>query len=70
VAAVTPPAPAGAPLDGLAVSLNVREAAPARVEAAGGDGLAITFDCAHAAGSGFVPRAFAPIPGTYREESD
>ncbi len=57
-------------LEGLAVSLNVREAAPARVEAAGGGGLAVTFDCAHAAGGGFVPRAFTPIPGTYREDSD
>jgi hypothetical protein len=57
-------------LEGLAVSMNVRESAPARVEAAGGGGLAITFDCAHATGAGFVPRAFTPIPGTYREESD
>jgi hypothetical protein len=57
-------------LEGLAVSMNVRQAAPARVEAAGGGGLAITFDCTHAAGSGFVPRVFTPIPGTYREEDD
>ena len=57
-------------LEGLAVSLNVREATPARVEATGGGGLAVTFDCAAAAGGGFVPRAFTPIPGTYREDSD
>ncbi len=57
-------------LEGLAVSMNVREAAAARVEAAGGGELAIAFDCAHAAGGGFVPRAFTPIPGTYREDSD
>jgi len=57
-------------LEGLVVSMNVREAAPARVEATGGGELAINFDCAHAAGVGFVPRAFTPIPGTYREDSD
>jgi hypothetical protein len=57
-------------IDGLAVSLNVREATPARVEASGGGGLAVTFDCERAAGGGFVPRAFTPILGTYREDSD
>jgi hypothetical protein len=57
-------------IDGLAVSLNVRETTPARVDASAGGGLAVTFDCEHAAGSGFVPRAFIPILGTYREDSD
>jgi hypothetical protein len=59
----------GGRLDGLAVSLNSREAEPSRVEAIGG-GLTITFDCPLAAGGALVPGAFTPILGTYREDSD
>jgi hypothetical protein len=53
-------------LEGLAVSLNVRAAAPAHLEATGPGALAVTFDCA--AVSDGVPRGFIPIAGTYREE--
>ncbi len=57
-------------LDGLAVALNTRNAATTRIEAAGGGSLAVTFDCTHASAAGSVPRAFTPIPGTYREDAD
>lgn len=55
-------------IEGLAVSLNVREAS--RLEAVGGGALAVQFDCGHAAAPGLIPRGFRPIPGTYREDLD
>jgi len=57
-------------IDGLAVSLNVREASGSTLEAAGGGELAVQFDCAHADAAALVPHGFRPIPGTYREEPD
>jgi hypothetical protein len=53
-------------IDGLVVSLNVRDAGPARLEASGGGALALVFDCAAVAGP--VPAGVVPLPGTYREE--
>jgi len=57
-------------IEGLAISLNVREASASTLEAAGEGGLAVQFDCGHATAAGLVPRGFRPIPGTYREDSD
>jgi hypothetical protein len=57
-------------IEGLAVSLNAREASGATIEAVGGGELAVTFDCGHATAAGLVPPGFLPIPGTYREVSD
>jgi hypothetical protein len=56
-------------IEGLAVALNARDSA-ARIEAAAGSGMSITFDCGLAAGAGLVPQGFVLIPGTYREEPD
>jgi hypothetical protein len=55
-------------IDGLAISLNVRNAAPARLETSGAGTITLTFDCARADAVGIVPRGFVLIPGTYREE--
>ena len=57
-------------IEGLAVSLNVREASASTLDALGGGELAVQFDCGHAAAGGLVPHGFRPIPGTYREDSD
>jgi hypothetical protein len=57
-------------IEGLAVSLNAREASGATIEAVGGGELAVRFDCGHATAAGLVPPGFLPIPGTYREVSD
>jgi len=57
-------------IEGLAVSLNIRETSGASIEALGGGELAVTFDCAYATAAGLVPPGFLPIPGTYREDSD
>ncbi len=55
-------------IEGLAVSLNVRETSGARVETVGGGELTVTFDCGHAGAAGLVFHGFMPIPGTYRED--
>jgi hypothetical protein len=55
-------------IDGLAVSLNVRNTAPVRLETSGPGTITLTFDCARADAAGIVPRGFVLIPGTYREE--
>jgi hypothetical protein len=57
-------------IEGLAVSLNVREGSGSRLEAAAGGELAVHFDCGHAAAGGLVPHGFRPIPGMYREGRD
>jgi hypothetical protein len=57
-------------VEGLAVSLNVREGSGSRLEAVDGGELAVQFDCEHADAAGLVPHGFRPIPGTYREERD
>jgi hypothetical protein len=56
-------------IEGLAVAMSARDAA-ARLETVAGGGLSVTFDCRHAGGAGLVPRGFALVPGTYREDSD
>jgi hypothetical protein len=55
-------------IDGLVVSQNVRNTAPARLETSGAGTITLTFDCARADAAGIVPRGFVLIPGTYREE--
>jgi hypothetical protein len=57
-------------LEGLAVAMNTRNASATRIEATSGGSLAITFDCTHATAADSIPRAFTPIPGTYREDAD
>jgi hypothetical protein len=56
-------------IDGLAIGLNTSELATSRIEAAGGP-LTMAFHCAHASAADRIPRGFAPIPGTHREEAD
>jgi hypothetical protein len=55
-------------IDGLAVSLNVGNTAPARLETSGPGTITLTFDCARADAPGIIPRGFVLLPGTYREE--
>jgi Tfp pilus assembly protein PilX len=55
-------------LEGLAVSLNLRNAAPARLETSGAATITLAFDCAHADAAGVVPLGFVLLPGTYRED--
>ncbi|HEX2440867.1 MAG TPA: hypothetical protein VHT71_21320 [Methylomirabilota bacterium] len=56
-------------IDGLAIGLNTSELATSRIEAAGGP-LTMAFHCAHASAADRIPRGFALIPGTHREEAD
>jgi len=56
-------------IEGLAIALNAGEAAPSRIEAAGG-ALTLAFHCGHASAADRIPRGFAPIPGTHRDEGD
>ena len=56
-------------IEGLAVALNVRQP-EARLETTAAGGLRVAFDCRAAGGAGVVPRGFALIPGSYREERD
>jgi hypothetical protein len=62
-------APGEGRLEGLVVALNAR-APESRLEATGGGGLRVAFDCPQAGGAGIVPHGFALVPGTYREERD
>jgi hypothetical protein len=62
-------APGAGRLDGLAISHNV-SGGPTVLEATGGDGPSLRFDCEHAAARGLVAHGFAPIPGTWREVDD
>lgn len=55
-------------IDGLAVALNVRNSAPARLETSGSGAITLTFDCARADALDIVPRGFVLLPGTYRED--
>jgi hypothetical protein len=56
--------------EGLVISHNVREGSASRLEATAGGALSVRFDCGHARAADRVPYGFAPIPGTWREESD
>lgn len=56
-------------IEGLVISLNVREPA-SRLEALAGGELRVTFDCGQAGAAGVVPHGFALVPGAYREERD
>jgi hypothetical protein len=56
-------------IEGLALALNASEAGASRIEASGG-ALTLAFDCTHATAADRIPRGFAPIPGTHREDPD
>ena len=57
-------------IEGLVISQNVRESSASRIEATAGGALSVRFDCGHARAVERVPYGYAPIPGTWREESD
>jgi hypothetical protein len=59
---------APARIDGLAVSLNLRNTTPTRLETSATGTITLAFDCAAADATGLVPRGFTLLPGTYREE--